>query len=147
MNIIQGGCHCGNISYVAEFPKQLSVYNPRACDCKFCSSHAAAYASDRRGSLRIKIINDLEVSKYRQGSRIADFLICKKCGIMTGVCYEESGRIYGSINIRSTSEYDAFGDSQSLHLTQSSDEARIKRWKDNWFSNVLIEYEILQTKL
>lgn len=42
---VKGGCHCGTISYVAEFPKQLHTYT-RACDCTLCKSHGAAYASD-----------------------------------------------------------------------------------------------------
>jgi hypothetical protein len=141
MHIVKGGCHCGNISYVAEFPKELHTYTPRACDCKLCKHHGAAYTSDKNGRLLIKIKNETEVSRYRQGSRIADFIICKNCGIMTGVCYEESGCVYGSINIRSSDEYGLFSDGQEMQLTQLSDDDRIKRWKDKWFSGVVIEYE------
>jgi hypothetical protein len=141
MHSVQGSCHCGNISYVAEFTKELSAYKPRACDCRLCTSHGASYVSDRNGSLEITIKNECDVSKYRQGSRIADFLICKICGIMIGVCYEENGRIYGSINVRSTSEYSIFGENQTVQLSQLSDEVRINRWKKYWFVNVLINYE------
>ncbi|MES9992737.1 MAG: hypothetical protein ABW098_12330 [Candidatus Thiodiazotropha sp.] len=141
MNVVKGGCHCGNISYIATFPKDLHAYTPRACDCKLCTSHGAVYASDKNGTLVIKIKNETEVSRYRQGSRIADFLICKNCGIMTGVCYQEAGCTYGSINIRSSDEYGLFKDDQAMHLTQLDDAERIKRWKDNWFSCVAIEYE------
>ena len=105
MHVVEGGCHCGNISYTAEFPKELDSYIPRACDCKFCKSHRASYASDKNGKLLAKIKYENEVSRYRQGNRIADFLICKICGVMSGV-FEE----------------------------------RIKRWKDNWFSWVIIEH-------
>lgn len=141
MHKIPGGCHCGNISYVAEFPNEPSSYIPRACDCKLCSSHGASYTADNKGTLLIKIKNTNDVSKYRQGSQIAEFLICKICGVMIGVCYEENGSIYGAINIRSTHEYHAFGKSHSAHLTQLTDEERIKRWKKLWFTNVKIEYE------
>lgn len=140
MHIIQGGCHCGNISYVAEMSNEPSTYKPRACDCKLCKSHGALYASDKNGTLTITIKDEEKLSKYRQGSRIADFIICKICGVMTGVCYNENGLIYGSINIRSAQEYSAFGESQAAHLTQLTNEERIKRWKDIWFSNVKIEY-------
>jgi hypothetical protein len=141
MYSVKGGCHCGNISYVAEFPKELNTYIPRACDCGLCKSHGAVYVSDKNGTLVIKIENETLVSRYRQGSQIADFLICKNCGIMTGVCYEEAGLIYGSINILSSDKYDLFGDDQAMHLTQLSDEARIKRWKNYWFPGVNIEYK------
>jgi hypothetical protein len=141
MHIVKGGCHCGNISYVAEFSNELHSYTPRACDCKLCKSHGAAYASDKNGKLLITIKNEAEISRYRQGSRIADFIICKNCGVMTAVCYEENGCVYGTINIRSSEEYDLFSDGQEMRLTQLSDNERIKRWKDNWFSYVVIEHE------
>jgi hypothetical protein len=141
MHVVKGGCRCGNISYVAEFPKELHAYTPRACDCEFCKSHGAAYASGKDGMLALKIKNENEVDKYRQGSRIADFLICKNCGVLIGVYYEEGGRVYGAINIRSSEEYGLFGDSKEMHLTELDDEERIKRWKENWFSGVVIEYE------
>lgn len=138
---VLGGCHCGNISYVAEMSNELSSYKPRACDCKLCSSHGASYASDSKGSLTIKIKNKAEVSKYRQGSRIADFLICKNCGVMTNVIYEEEGCIFGSINTRSANEFEKFADAHIAHLTQLDDKERIKRWKEIWFSNVKVEHE------
>jgi hypothetical protein len=139
MHIVKGGCHCGNITYIAEFSDNLINYIPWACDCTFCRRHGAAYTSDKNGSLTIKIMNESLVNRYRQGSRIADFLVCKKCGVMTNVCYQGANCLYGSINIRSSDEYNLFSSSQGMRLTQLSDEARIQRWKDNWFSSVTIE--------
>lgn len=141
MHAVQGGCHCGNITYVAEFTNGLSKYTPRACDCRFCMSHGASYASDSRGTLTISIKNESDVSKYRQGSRVADFIICRKCGIMTGVCYEENGRIYGTINVKSTDACDAFNRSHVAYLEQLNEEERIMRWKNYWFANVKFKYE------
>jgi hypothetical protein len=60
---------------------------------------------------------------------------------MTGVIYEEAGHIYGSVNVRSSDKYNQFGNERDLHLTQLNDEQRIERWKDNWFSGVVIEHE------
>ena len=140
MSVILGGCHCGNISYIAEFRHDLASYAPRACDCGFCSSHGALYASDSGGRLKISV-NDLEqFSRYRQGSGIADFLICKNCGVMTGVCYEESGRVYGTINVRSTAEPALFGEGRAARLAQLSDSERVGRWKSVWFPDVEFEY-------
>jgi hypothetical protein len=139
MHIVKGGCHCGNISYTAEFSDKLVNFIPRACDCTFCTRHGATYTSDRNGKLAINITNASQVSWYRQGSKIANFLICKQCGIMTNVCYEESGRLYGSINIRTSDKFNLFGHNQVMQLTQLSDNIRIKLWKDNWFSSVVID--------
>ncbi len=141
MHKVQGGCHCGNISYVAELPDEPSAYNPRSCDCGFCSSHGASYASDRNGTLTIHIKNRNELSRYRLGSRIADFLICKNCGVLTNVCYEENECVYGSINIRSASDHARFGNGKPARLSELSDEERIGRWKKAWFANVRIVHE------
>jgi hypothetical protein len=141
MYIVKGGCHCGNISYVAEFPNELYTFTPRACDCNMCKSHGATYASDKNGKLTINIKNESAVSKYRQGSHIADFLICKNCGNMIGVFYVESGCIYGSTNIRTSNEYGLFKAAKEMHLTEVGDEERIKLWRENWFPYVTIKFE------
>jgi hypothetical protein len=60
---------------------------------------------------------------------------------MTGVCYEDDGRVYGSINIRCSDAYGLFGASKEMCLTELSDEERVRRWKENWFSSVVIEHE------
>ena len=141
MHTITGGCHCGNITYKAEFPNEPSTYIPRKCDCKLCTSHGASYASDNDGYLSITIKAESNVSKYRQGSKIADFIICKNCGIMTGLLYEENGTTYGSINIRSSNKFSAFGKGQEMHLTQLNDAKRTSLWKKHWFSNVNVIYK------
>ena len=142
MHKVLGGCHCGNVSYVAEMQNEPSTYNSRSCDCKFCTIHGASYTSDSWGTLVINIKNESEVSKYRQGSKIADFIICKNCGVLTNVLYKDEGNIFGSINVRSVIASTKFGESHVSHLAQLGDEERIKRWKEVWFSNVKIKGEI-----
>lgn len=73
------------------------------------------------------IVSTKEVSKYRQGSQIADFLICKNCGVMANVCYEENNTVYGSINIRSSIDYAKFGQAHVAHSIELSDQERINR--------------------
>ena len=138
---VLGGCDCGNISYLAEMQNEPSSYAPRLCDCNFCTSHGAAYASDSKGTLTIKVKDECEISKYSQGSRNADFLICKNCGVLTNVLFEQSGHIFGAINVRSANDYSKFSEGQVLHLTHLGDKERIGRWKEYWFSDVKIEYE------
>jgi hypothetical protein len=122
-------------------PKAPATYHPRSCDCQFCSSHGALYASDSKGTLKIKIKSVSKVNKYRMGSRIADFMICKDCGVMTHVCYEENGSFYGSINVRSANDFACFGGAHVTHLIGLSDQERINRWKAFWFQNVEILIE------
>lgn len=138
MPVVQGGCHCGNLSYRAEFANALSIDRPRACDCGFCASHGASYVSDRDGSLSISIQDEGQVSRYRLGTRIAEFLVCSNCGVLIGACYREGEHLYGSINTRSA-RMAGFGQEQAVELTRLTDEARIERWKQIWFPNVMIE--------
>lgn len=140
MPTIKGQCHCGNISYVAEFSNAPSTYPPRLCDCEFCTSHNAAYTSDPHGSLTIHIQNSDQLIRYRQGSKIADFIICKSCGVLTNVVYEENNRIYASVNISTSDDPASFGCGKSAQLMRLSDKERITRWKDYWFQNVEINY-------
>ena len=141
MYMITGGCHCGNNSYLAEFTIDPAEYIARLCDCNFCSSHGAAYASDSKGKLVINIKKQSEISKYRQGSRLVDFIICKTCGVLTNVVYKGNNNIYASINIRTADEYSAFGKGKVAHLAQLTDEERIKRWESAWFHNVELKCE------
>jgi hypothetical protein len=59
---------------------------------------------------------------------------------MTGVCYEESGRVYGTINVRSANEPAIFGEGRVASLAQLSDLERVWRWKNFWFPDVEFEY-------
>lgn len=137
----QGGCHCGNIVYTIEMQNEPSSYNPRACDCRLCTMHGASYISDKEGDLKIKIKNKMNLNEYKQGSGISDFLICKNCGVMVAVCYEEKGCIYCSVNTKTVCDNNNFGEIQLVSPKQLTDVERIKRWKAIWFSNVQIEYE------
>jgi hypothetical protein len=123
---------------VAELPLAPATYTPRACDCDFCTSYGASYVSDFKGRLTIRIKIDNKVSKYRMGSRIADFLICQNCGVMTNACHEENGSLYGSINVRSAKDFADFGDAHVAHLVGLDDQQRVDRWKKYWFPDVTI---------
>lgn len=141
MSQIHGGCHCGNISYVAQLTDEPTAYHPRACDCQFCTAHGAGYLSDENGTLSITIQNDGEVSRYKQGSGICDFIVCRNCGVLTNVIYQEGSNVFGSINARSVSDQEVFGKQEAAHLVELSDEERIRRWKRIWFPNVSIQRE------
>jgi hypothetical protein len=136
---LSGGCHCGNISFQIEFANDASSYSPRACDCDFCNKHGATYISDKNGLLTITIDNESSLSRYRQGSGIAEFLLCKGCGVLVGVVYEEAGQIYGSINSKSINHNTDFGKELVVSPKRLNDSERIERWKDLWFSKVEIK--------
>ncbi len=140
MHVVSGSCHCGNITYEVTVQNRMSGYRPRACDCDFCIKHGAAYLSDNNGKLTVTANNQGSINKYKQGSGIADFLLCTKCGVLIGVTYEEHGSVYGAINTKVFPLNTELGEEKVISPQRLSDSERINRWKEMWFSDVQIKY-------
>jgi hypothetical protein len=136
MHSAKGGCHCGNILLDLQLTNEPGSYNPRACDCSFCRKHGAAYVSDARGSLRIRIIDEGKSGTYRQGNEIADMLLCTQCGVLVGALYRTEGRIYATVNVRVIEGAEGFGVEKPVSPQKLPGDAKIGRWKDLWFSSV-----------
>lgn len=133
----EGGCHCGNIVFTMETVDPPGECNPRACDCDFCLKHAASYVSDPRGKLAISVKDESGLSRYRQGDRIADFLVCGNCGVLVAVCYEENGRLFATVNSRAVAGRDAFGETKTVSPKKLGGQEKIERWKSVWFGGVV----------
>lgn len=138
---MNGGCYCGNIRFEFTLTHTPETYNPRACDCDFCTKHSAAYLSDPAGSLSLRIGDAGQVSRYRQGSEQAEFLVCARCGVLTGVFLETAGRVYGAVNARAVEGGVKFGPEQAVSPKKLSPADKAKRWQDVWFSKVSIASE------
>jgi len=122
-----------------EVAGKPASYNPRACDCDFCLKHAASYVSDPGGKLIIMVENEANLSRCRQGSGIADFLVCKICGVLVGVCHGEHERLYAAINSKTVENAADFGPETAASPKTLNDQDRVQRWKNSWFSNVSIK--------
>ena len=95
---LTGGCHCGNLRYTLETALALDALPLRACQCAFCKLHGARSTSDPAGTLRFEVRDAAQLTRYRFGLKLADFLICAKCGIFVGATMVEGGRAFGIIN-------------------------------------------------
>lgn len=138
MHSVNGGCHCGNILVVIELARAPSAYNPRACDCEFCRKHGASYVSDAQGSVQIRIKDEHQSGRYRQGSGLADFLVCRNCGVLVGVLHRSDERLFAAINTKAVDVRATFGAEQSVSPKKLSDSEKVERWQDVWFSNVSV---------
>jgi hypothetical protein len=136
---VKGGCYCGNVLLELELSKEPGQYNPRACDCGFCLKHGAAYLSDSRGALRIRIEDPRRSAAYRQGNELADMLLCTRCGVLVGAVYREAGQVYATVNAKAVEGTPGFGPEQTVSPKQLSGEEKVARWKKLWFSNVTLE--------
>jgi len=106
--MLRGRCHCGNISFEFDSrltPPELPV---RACQCGFCRAHGALSTSDPDGRVSISFTSPARVTRYRFGTRTADFLICADCGAYVAAVTEVAGRSYAVLNINTFDARDAF---------------------------------------
>jgi hypothetical protein len=134
---IQGSCHCGNIRAEIRLTREPASYSPRACDCGFCLKHAASYLSDPKGAARISARDPAQVGRYRQGSKTAEFLFCKVCGVLAGVTYRSQGRTFAAINSRLV-EGSPFGAETAVSPQKLSAGEKQQRWEEVWFPDVSI---------
>ena len=138
MQVLTGGCHCGNLRVQLELTRPLDAYSPRACDCDFCSKHYAAYLSDPDGSLLVQITDDEQCGRYRQGSGRAEFLVCRACGVLVAVLHRAEDKIYAAVNARVIDGAPAFATEQPVSPKTLSETEKTKRWQSVWFSNVAL---------
>lgn len=135
---VNGGCHCGNVQLDLELTREPATYRPRACDCDFCRKHGAAYLSDPQGALSIRVRDASDTVNYRQGSGLAECLLCKKCGVMVAVIYRGDDRIIGAVNVKAIDGLTNFASEVPVSPKVLSAEEKIARWQDIWFPNVAI---------
>lgn len=133
---LAGACHCENISFELELASAPGSYSPRVCDCVFCRKHGAAYLSDPHGSLRFHVNDAHRLGRYRQGSGLADFLVCKDCGVLVGITYSHAGRLYGTVNSNALDGNVALAEAIMVSPKKLSDDEKLARWTSLWFCNV-----------
>ncbi|HEV2321214.1 MAG TPA: aldehyde-activating protein [Gammaproteobacteria bacterium] len=136
MHNITGSCHCGNVRVVLALTHDPGAYQPRACDCSYCTRHAAAYISDAQGSLSLEVKDGQLLKAYRQGSNTADFLLCQNCGVLIGVTYREGGETYMAVNARILDHGVTLGQTVTGSPQKLGPAEKIARWKQLWFRSV-----------
>lgn len=76
-----GTCHCTALAVELATTLEPSALPVRVCGCSFCARHRPRYTSDPSGHLTIRIADESALSRYRFGLRLADFLVCRTCGV------------------------------------------------------------------
>ena len=87
---LDGSCHCGALTVRIETARAIADLPVRMCGCSFCVKHRPRYTADPQGHAQIRIANADAASRYRFGLRLADFLVCRTCGVF--VCAFGDGR-------------------------------------------------------
>jgi hypothetical protein len=135
---VNGGCYCGNLVLEMRLTQRPEWLKPRACDCDFCRKHAAAYVSDPDGSLVVRIHDETKARKTRQGSGMAEFLLCGECGVLVGAFYQSGVSLYAAVNAMSLDPAVGFGVEQAVSPKRLSTAEKTRRWSEVWFSDVTV---------
>ena len=129
----EGGCHCGNLSYVFKASESLSVLGLRACMCSFCRKHGARNTSDPNGSMTISVRHPDKLMRYRFGLRTSDFLLCADCGAYIGALLSEGEKGWFTVNVNTFREPPPLDFPIVPHNFDSENkQGRIDRRKARW---------------
>ena len=79
--MLAGSCHCGALTIQLDTTRDPADLPVRLCGCSFCARHRPRYTSDPSGRVAIGVADQAPISRYRFGLRLADFLICRTCGV------------------------------------------------------------------
>jgi hypothetical protein len=152
-SLLHGSCACGNIKLKISWPLHanqdlqsvMNDFKPRACDCRYCKKHGAAYVSHPQGELIIKIANSNSLGTYYQGGtdNLARFCYCKQCGTLTHVLHHlkgaNGGHLLGAVNYRTIDDFETiFTKKMQVSPRLLSTPEKIQRWQENWFAKVSI---------
>jgi hypothetical protein len=137
--LIAGSCHCGNITFTLDWAPDPEAIPARACTCTFCGKHGGVWTSYPAGSLKVKVKEPAQVSRYAFGTETADFHICKQCGVVPLVTSAIDEKLYAVVNVNTFENVPA----SLLQRTSSTVdgenmEDRLARRKRNWIANVTL---------
>ena len=134
----KGGCHCGNLRIALRLTESAHDIRTRACGCSFCRGHATCTVSDPLGAVEVWASDWSLVESYRFGSRTADFLICRRCGIYIGATCETPSGARAVINTRCLETRAAFTrpPAPTDHDGETTAD-RIARRAANWTPTIL----------
>lgn len=135
--LIQGSCHCGNISFGLTWEPSPTEIPARACGCSFCVKHGGVWTSNPNGALQVEIKDRSLVSEYAFGTQTAVFHICRHCGVVPVVTSKIEGHLYAVVSVNAFNNVEP---SMLKHAPVSfegeSTESRLARRTRGWIPDV-----------
>ena len=136
-NILEGSCHCENVGIELHTNRKENEFTPRTCQCSLCKKHDASWISDPEGVAKLNFKDRDQVSFYRFGHSTSDFIVCKKCGVLTIAICEVDGRNRAVLNIKSMSGTTFTADPITTNFDGETVESRLERRAKNWTGHVV----------
>ena len=133
-----GGCHCGNLRVKLRLSKAPQETPLRSCACSFCRAHATRTVSDPAGLFEVWSRDWPRVEKYQFGSRTADYLVCRSCGVYIGAVCETTAGVRAVVNTNCLDDRSAFAQEPVRpDYDGETTEDRLARRATNWMPAVL----------
>jgi hypothetical protein len=123
MTTYPGSCHCGAVRIRFESEKKPQEMRVGRCACSFCRRHGARTMGDPAGSVEFRAAPQ-DLTRYRFGLGITDYLLCAKCGTYVGALMADEAGSIGIVNVNALDIRDAFDVAPPLHHYDGEDEAR-----------------------
>ena len=140
--LINGRCHCGNITLELDWEGSPPEIPARACGCSFCVKHGGVWTSNPKARLAVVIRNPALVSSYAFGTRTATFHICSLCGAVPIVTSEIENHLYAVVNVNVLENVDAaWLRLASADFDGEDVESRLARRKRNWIARVSVNLQ------
>ena len=137
--LIDGKCHCGNITFELSWEGDPPEIPARACGCSFCTKHGGVWTSRPDARLRVAIRDAASVSKYAFGTRTATFYVCSRCGAVPTVTSEIDDRLHAVVNVNAFENVDPKWLRRAAANFDGEDvDSRLARRKRNWIADVQI---------
>ncbi len=136
-SILEGSCHCGAIAIRLDTEFSADELPLRRCSCGFCGRHRPRYTADPQGRAVIAA-RQQDLGRYRFGTRTADFLLCKHCGVFLGAACEQDGRWLSVLNVNNFA-YDVPGKPGLKSFDGESADERRERRARTWTPTTIEE--------
>ena len=127
---LEGSCHCGDISLRFETERSPAELPVTICGCSFCLKHRPRFTNDPGGSLAIAYRDESCVNRYRFALKLADFLVCRTCGVF--VCTYLNQRACINLDaLQRSHEFTTTPHRFTLFNGETADSRRT-RWAKEW---------------
>ena len=131
--VLGGSCHCGALTVAIESAREPRDLPVRVCGCALCRALRPRYTSDPEGRVTLRAKDEALVSRYRFGLRLADFLVCRRCGVFVAA-YEPGDPGRAVVNLETLERAGDFVGEPSRFTAYDSEDAttRSARRARNW---------------
>jgi hypothetical protein len=137
--LLNGQCHCGNITFTLDWPEDQPEIPARACSCSFCVKHGGVWTSNPSAKLSVVLRQEDLVSKYAFGTETATFHVCARCGTVPIVTSQIANHLYAVVNVNTFESINPMRLHRGAANFDGEDaQSRLARRCKNWIADVRI---------